>query len=318
MMRTRTFVGLLLSAALVCPLAAWSGIARAADDGKIRIAVVDFDTEAIHNTWQYSWSYNNLARAAADDLTSQLVKSGKFRVIERQQLDKILQEQNLGLSGRVDPSTAARIGKILGVQLVVIGSVVEFGIDEKGGHIPQIGKWKWGSGVGGSLVTGKAKLTARLVDTSTAEILGAYDGAGTHRFGKGEFSGASFGTNWDSGIASKVLSEAVDKLASDIAGKASSVEPSTVRGGVEGKIAKVGGSEVYVNVGGADGVKPGDRFEVRSLGEAIKDPETGESLGAVETTAGTIEITKVVNDRLSIAKVVSGSGFKVGDRIVMQ
>lgn len=295
-----------------------SATSAAVSDQKIRIAVVDFDTEAVHATWHWGWHYSHLARAASDNLTAKLVQSGQFRVIERQQLDQVLQEQNLGAGGRIDPSTAAGIGKILGVQLIVIGSVTEFGISEMGGRIPQIGRWKWGRGVGGKVVTGQAKLTARLIDTTTAEILGAYDGEGKHRFGKGAFAGADFGKKFDSGLASKVLDEAVAQLASGISDSAGNLDPSTVRGGLQGKVAKVDGGNVYLNVGSDVGVKIGDRFEIRSLGEQIKDPDTGEVLGGEETVVGMVEVTKVLGGRLSVAKTVQGGGFMAGDRAVMQ
>jgi curli biogenesis system outer membrane secretion channel CsgG len=289
-----------------------------AEGEKTRIAVVDFNTDAIHGTWRYSWSWHNLARAASDNLTSELVKTGRFRVIERQQLDKVLSEQNLAESGRIDPTTAARIGKILGVQLIVIGAVTEFEVEEKGAHIPQIGKWKWGSGIGGKLVTGKTALTARLVDTTTAEILGAFDGAGAHSFGKGEFAGASLGTEWNSGMASKILADAVKKLAEDISTKSSNVTPSTSRGGLVGKLAKVDGGTVYVNLGSASGLKVGDRFEIRRVGEKVVDPDSGEALGGEEEAVGVVEITKIVNEKLSIGRTVEGRDFKVGDRAVMK
>lgn len=290
----------------------------AGDEGKIRIAVLDFDTEALQYNWHYGWSYSNLAKAAAADLATQLFKTGRFRVIERQRLDAILQEQNLGESGRIDPSTAARIGKILGVQLVVIGAVNEFGIKEMGGRIPQIGRWKWGRGLGGKIVTGTCGLTARLVDTTTAEILAVGEAKSKHKFGKGEFAGANFGTNWDSGMASKVLSNAVEKLAQDIAGGAANVKVSTVRGGITGKIAKVSGSTIYINVGSAYGVKAGDRFKVVGLGEEIIDPDTGEKLGGLESDVGEIEIVKVISEKLAVARPVSGSGFAVGNKVTMK
>ncbi|MFQ5768453.1 MAG: CsgG/HfaB family protein, partial [Acidobacteriota bacterium] len=239
----------------------------AGQDTRIRIAVVDFDTQAIRQNWHYSWSYQNLERAAADNLAAQLVKTGRFRVIERQQLDQVLAEQNLGDSFRLDARTAARIGKILGVQVVVIGSVIEFGINEKRARIPQIGKWKFGRGVAGRVVTGKSSLTARLVDTTTAEILGAYDATGSHRFGSGEFAGAHLGTTWDSGMASKVLGEAVEKLARQMAGGAAALAPAVHRQELEGKVAKANGSSIYLNIGSAAGVKPDDRFEIRGIGQ---------------------------------------------------
>lgn len=308
-MRFRALAGLMFVLAL-------AGSALAAD-GKPLVAVVDFDTEALHSGWHYSWSWANLGRAAADNLANQLFKTGRFRIIERQQLDKVLAEQNLGASGRVDPSTAARLGKILGVQLVVVGSVSEFDVAEHSGRLPG-GLIKGLPSMGASVVKGKAQLAARLVDTTTAEILGAYEGKGSYTFGKGDFKGASLGTDWNEGMASKVLSKAIEELAADISEKGGSVAPSTPRGGIEGKIAMITGDKIFLNVGGGMGVKVGDKFDVKRIGEQIKDPDTGEVLGGEEEQIGVIEVIEVKNEKLAAAKVVSGKGFEKGDKVVMK
>ena len=73
------------------------------------------------------------------------------------------------------------------------------------------------------------------------------------------------------------------------------------------------GSTLYVNVGSEAGVKEGDDFTVIRAGEVIKDPDTGEVLGANETTVGRVRITAVMGPRLSKAAPVSGAVFKVGD-----
>ena len=304
--------------ALVTLLSLVFPAALAEDDSRLRVAVIDFDTEALQASWHFSWHWSNLSRSAAANLAEELFKTGRFRVIERQRLDAVLGEQNLGDSGRIDPTTAARIGKILGVQLVVIGSISEFGIKEQGARIPQIGKWKWGRGIGGKLVTGKCALSARLVDTTTAEILAIGEAESSYKFGKGEFAGANLGTTWDSGMASKVLSKAVEKLARDIAAGAANVDPSTFRGGLVGKIAKVSGDKIFVNLGSSSAVKVGDRFTVTALGEAIIDPDTGENLGGIESEIGEIEITQVVGAKLSVARPIAGSGFAVGNKITMK
>ena len=73
------------------------------------------------------------------------------------------------------------------------------------------------------------------------------------------------------------------------------------------------GSTLYVNVGSEAGVKEGDEFTVIRAGDVIKDPDTGEVLGANETTVGRVRITAVMGPRLSKAAPVSGAVFKVGD-----
>jgi curli biogenesis system outer membrane secretion channel CsgG len=64
----------------------------------------------------------------SDLLVDRLVKDGTFSVIERSRLDAILAEQNLGLSGRLDANTAAQVGRILGVDAVILGSVTQFDV----------------------------------------------------------------------------------------------------------------------------------------------------------------------------------------------
>ena len=64
-------------------------------------------------------------------LVDKLVADGAYSVIERKALDKILAEQNFSNSDRADPSTAAKIGTVLGVDAIIIGSITQFGRDDK-------------------------------------------------------------------------------------------------------------------------------------------------------------------------------------------
>ncbi len=82
-----------------------------------------------------------------DKLITAFVHSKRFKVIERAQLEKILNEQKLGLSGIVDANTAAEIGKGIGVDAVVLGSITR---------------------AGNSL-----SIDARLIDTESAAIISA-------------------------------------------------------------------------------------------------------------------------------------------------
>jgi TolB-like protein len=71
--------------------------------------------------------YNYLEGGIADMLSTALAGSRQIRIVERVQLDKILEELQLGMSGLLDPSTAAQVGKIAGAQYVVIGSFINLG-----------------------------------------------------------------------------------------------------------------------------------------------------------------------------------------------
>ena len=62
----------------------------------------------------------------ADMLTTALVNSGRYIVLERESLDTVLTEQDLGASGRIRSDTAAAIGEIEGAELLIVAAVTEF------------------------------------------------------------------------------------------------------------------------------------------------------------------------------------------------
>jgi TolB-like protein len=55
-------------------------------------------------------------------LTTALIQTNRFQVLERSQLDKILEEQALGLTGAIDEKTAVDVGELIGIDAVVVGS----------------------------------------------------------------------------------------------------------------------------------------------------------------------------------------------------
>lgn len=88
--------------------------------GQSRLAVMNFKNDG-------AVQYNYLESGIANMLSTTLASSRQIRVVERVQLDKILEEMQLGMTGLIDPSTAARVGKIVGAQYVVIGSFINLG-----------------------------------------------------------------------------------------------------------------------------------------------------------------------------------------------
>jgi curli biogenesis system outer membrane secretion channel CsgG len=108
------------------------------------------------------------------------VQAGAVTVIERTALDKVLGEQNLSNSDRTDPATAARIGRVLGVDGIVLGTITKWDYENKvtgGGS-------RFGGMIGGSSTTMKhdikarVELSARLVSPDTAEVLSVTQGFG--------------------------------------------------------------------------------------------------------------------------------------------
>ncbi len=122
---------------------------------KTRVAVMDFDNKTPHGGWR-------IGQGASDMLATHLVKLGKYSVIERDKLATVLKEQDIGQSGRIEPRTAVKLGKVLGVSYIVTGSVTEYGQSSGGGG-------------GGGVHVGKtgyhAGVDVRIVNATTGEIV---------------------------------------------------------------------------------------------------------------------------------------------------
>ena len=85
------------------------------------VAVLDFTNET-----QAAWWQSDVGRELGGMLANELVSTGAFKVVERQKLDSVLGEQDLGASGRVSKSTAAKMGQITGAQYLVTGNVAAY------------------------------------------------------------------------------------------------------------------------------------------------------------------------------------------------
>jgi len=138
---------------------------------KARIAVARFENKTADS---YNWYSPSIGDGMADMLTTALVNSGRYIVLERQALGDVLQEQDLGASGRVRADTAAAIGEIEGAELLVIAAVTEFEGNAGG---TQAGGRGIGGGILGALTGGSRSahmaIDLRVVDARTSRILAA-------------------------------------------------------------------------------------------------------------------------------------------------
>jgi curli biogenesis system outer membrane secretion channel CsgG len=171
-------IGLWLLVAVA--LAVGAGTASA-QSKRPTVALLDFDYASIQHWWEGN---QDIGKGIADILVDGLVEDGTYRVIERKRLDAILAEQNFSNSDRADPAAAqvAKIGKALGVKFLIIGSITKFGMEDKG---MKLGGGGWGGGKFGLGEVGTKKgkatvaLTARMVDSTTGEIMASAKGEAT-------------------------------------------------------------------------------------------------------------------------------------------
>ena len=176
-MRRLSIGNLLLVSLLVSGLAP----VLSAQDRK-RVAVMNFDYATVYTGVTGIFGSNvDVGKGIADMLVDRLVKDGTYSVIERKALDKIMAEQNFSVSDRANPNSAAKIGKLLGVDAIVVGSITQFGNETKNMNLGGAGGALGGFGLGGfGHKKSKAivSLTARLVDVDTGVILAVAEGHG--------------------------------------------------------------------------------------------------------------------------------------------
>jgi curli biogenesis system outer membrane secretion channel CsgG len=298
---------------------------------KKRVAVMNFDYATVHATVLSIWGADqDIGKGIADMLVDKLVNDGQYSVIERKELDKILAEQNFSNSDRADPNSAAKLGKVLGVDAIIIGSITQFGRDDKKTGVGGGGFGRFGGNLGiGGVQKREAKaevaITARLINTETAEILASCSGkgeskrSGTSLLGAGAGGGGGGGgafdmssSNFGNTILGEAVHAAVDQVGQQLDEKAASLPARVVN--IEGLVADASGNTLIVNVGKRAGISVGDRLEVRRKIREVKDPSTGKVIKRVEDKVGEMVVTEV--DDTSATGTYTGSGpAKVGDSV---
>src|SRR5258708_3501421 len=192
---------------------------------KKRVAILDFDYGTVRSDVASIFGTDqDVGKGIADMLVDRLVNDGTYSVIERKALNKILTEQNFSNSDRADPTTAAKIGKLLGVDAIVVGSITQFGRDDKsttvgGGGAGIVGRHFGFGGAGVNKKEAKAvvQITARLVMVNTGEILASAQGMGTSKRAGTSLAGVGGGSGGGGG---GVVYRPRSKLAHTLVGEA--------------------------------------------------------------------------------------------------
>ena len=207
-------------------------VSAAGAQQKRRVAVIDFDYATVQSQVSTIYGTNqDVGKGIVDLLVDKLVSDGVFSVIERNALDKIVAEQNFSNSDRVDPNSAAKIGRILGVDAIIVGSITQFGRDDKSASVGggALGNVTGRFGIGGvkkTEATAVVQITSRVINTTTGEILASVTSKGeSSRKGTGLLGagGSTAGPEAGAGIsmrsknfADTILGEAVTKCVADL------------------------------------------------------------------------------------------------------
>lgn len=260
---------------------------------KLRVGIVDF----VNKT---SYGAGRLGTSASDILTTELFKTGAFILIERAQLKQVLGEQALAQTGAVNPETAAKAGKVLGLNALVTGSISQFGVSTGGADY---GVYKQ------KIQTAKCTVDVRVVDASTGQLLFAESGKGEFEKKAQEVLGLGTRAGYDETLGQEALRSAITKFMDNLVQQLQTVEWT-------GRIASVSGNDIYINVGRDAGLKMGDTLVVQTLGKEIFDPQTKLLLGREEgAIKGELTVSGYVGDKLTKARPRAGTGFQVNDLV---
>jgi curli biogenesis system outer membrane secretion channel CsgG len=304
--------------------------AQTAQPQKRRVAVLNFEYGTVTSSVAQIFGTNiDVGKGIAEVLVDRLVQGHSYIVYERKALDKILAEQNFSNSDRVDSNTAAKIGRLAGVEAIILGSITQFGRDDSSISTGGIGG-KYTSRVGLGTLGKKSsravvQISARLINVDTGEVMAVAQGRGEATRSGLDVSGGSVGRTTIAGggvdmrssnFSNTILGEAVNKAVTELAGRLDANAPSIPikKIVVDAVVADVSGNTIVINAGSKAGVKTGDKLSIKRPGREIKDPVTGKVIKRVEEPLGDLSITEV--DELSATGVYSGVGKpRVGDSV---
>lgn len=299
---------------------------------KLRIGVLPADNDSGVSSWTVSspdGTYNfeggdfqtQVPVNAIDAMVQHvMIESDRFRVFERAEIDSVLDEQDLGASGRVTQQSAAKVGQMLGVDFLIqpVVNAYEPEFKKKGGGLGGITRGLFGGAKAGKSES-MVQMTFRLIDAETGEVVDSalvevqvgkvtFGVAGVGWGGSGAAGGA-FESMSKTPIGNAVIAAVncgVYEMIKEIGNRPAS-----------GAIVKVGDDgEIIISLN-ENAVAVGDTVEVWAKGEELIDPETGESLGSDDEKVGTLTVTRVA-EKFSYAtpNQIEPSRLSRGDRVV--
>lgn len=257
---------------------------------KKKVAVVDFENKT-------AYGKARLGTSASDILTTELAKSKRFILIERDKLDKIFAEKNLQKTEGFQPDELVQSGKILGLNAIVTGSISQFGVKTQGEDYLVYEKREQ---------IAEATVDLRVVSVSNGKLLWSDSGRGTATQKVKDVMGMGGRAGYDETLEGEALRAAIVKFVNNIIAEIDKSEWFCY-------VAEYDNGNVYLDAGKESALNLNTVLKVTRPGRVIKSPSTGEIMGAVEDEVGTIQVVKYFGDNGALAKVISGNEPKLGD-----
>lgn len=223
-------------------------------------------------------------------LIDQVNASRKFEVVARKAaLKSLIDEQDFGASGNVDPSTAAQALKLAGAQYLVLTTLTDFVMGKEAVKFE-------GIGAAANRESVRISCSIQIYDATTGKLIESARFRGqetnTSREGSTTADGATLTKITDS-LAANILNRIVDVI-------------------YPAKVAAKLGSQITINRGEGTGITVGQLWSVFALGADVVDPDTGEKLGGNEAEVGQFKVTRITA-KLSYGEAIEDNGIAVGN-----
>ena len=277
------------------------------DVDRRRLAVLDFEIDEVHlygaGGQREQRSGGQTARSGVDvdfdlirnlqdrfraRIESLLTQGRRFAVLDRRAGDLYEQEKRLLQSADVDAAEGARLGKVLGADYLLYGTVDRIAVEERRTDIRLTGESRTNV-----LAAAQVRFSVLAVATRQVKWSSAVD-----------LEHDADEELWPEQLAEAVLDDAAARIVDELT---ENIYPPVV-------LQVMGGGAVAVNRGG-NTVAAGDLFEVFALGPVLIDPDTGESLGRLETPVGFVRIT-TVKPKYSVAEIVTADAGVTADMVL--
>lgn len=251
---------------------------------KRKVAIGRFTNESNYGrALMTDQDYDRIGKQASDMLGAKMVKSGKFIVFERPDLNKLQREQ--ALSGDA---------ALVGVDTLIIGSVTEFGRSTAG---------KVGFLSSTKVQTARAKVDIRLVDAKTGQVFFSASGTGEASTESGEIAGFGSRADYDATLNDRAISAAISDVIDRLVATLDERPWKT-------DILQAQGTQVFISGGQRQGLKPGDMLQVVEQGAAVKSRQSGFVINLPGRKVATIKVLSLFGDSESnegaVTEIIQG------------
>lgn len=217
---------------------------------KRKVAILRFSNETQYGKGIFYDKENDpMAKQALDNLSNKLASTGKFILLERSDIEKVMEEASVSGSG---------YNKI-GADYVIVGSITEFG-RKNVGDANLISRSK--------IQIAEAGVSLRLIDVPTGLIIYSEEAKGEAELKTKSTLGVGGTADYDATLSDKAISAAISKLVENVIN-------NCLDRPWKAYFLAVDGNDIFITGGASQGLSVGDEFNVMEKGKTVKNPQTG-------------------------------------------